>query len=158
LDVSMMKFSAYISAALIACSPLAFLRPVQVRGESMEPTLHNGQLAFALWPWCSGSPSLGQVWVLESPDGAAIKRVLALPGSMLEQCDGHLALDGNGLEEPYVAFRDTGNNGRWLAESGYLFLGDNRPASRDSRAWGHIEKRALRGRVVGRSAMLNSSQ
>jgi len=152
-----MKLSAYISAALLACSPLAFFRPVQVRGESMEPALHSGQLVFALWPWCSGSPALGEIWVLESPDGAAIKRVLALPGSELEQRNGRLALDGQYLDEPYIAFWDTGNDGRWPAGTGYLLLGDKRPASRDSRAWGPMEKGSLRGRVITASSYKSRS-
>jgi len=143
-----MKLSAYLTAAVLACSPLAFLRPVQVRGDSMEPSLRGGQLVFALWGWCSGSPSLGEVWVLECPDGTVIKRVLALPGSRLEQRNGYLALDGNYLEEPYVVFRDTENSGPWRAGHGYLLLGDNRPASRDSRTWGPIEKKSLRGRII----------
>jgi len=143
-----MKLPTYITAAILACSPLAFLRPLQVRGESMEPSLRGGQLVFALWRWCSGSPSLGDVWVLECPDGTVIKRVLALPGSELEQRNGYLALDGNYLDEPYVVCRDTENSGRWKAGSGYLLLGDNRSASRDSRTWGAIEKSSLRGRVI----------
>jgi signal peptidase I len=150
-----MKRSAYAWALLLALSPLAFVHPVRVEGGSMEPTLRDGQVLLALWPWCSGKPALGEVWTIEDlgspggPAGMAIKRVLALPGQTLEQRNGYLIRDGAFVEEPYVSFRDTRHGGPWPAGSGYLLLGDNRPASRDCRQWGAVGMDGMGGRVVG---------
>jgi signal peptidase I len=114
----------------------------------MEPSLKDGQVRMALWHWCSGKPDLGEIWVLNSPEGMVIKRVLALPGQELEQRNGYLMRSGQPVEEPYVLFRDIRNDGPWNARDGYLLLGDNRPASRDCRLWGPIRKEAIRGKVL----------
>jgi signal peptidase I len=145
-----MKRSAYAWALLLALAPLAFVHPVRVEGNSMEPTLKDGQTLLALRPWCSGRPGLGEVWTLDGPEGKAIKRVLALPGQTLEQRNGYLMRDGAFVEEPYVSFRDVMDDGPWPAGDGYLLLGDNRPASRDCRLWGAVGDRVMGGRVVGR--------
>ena len=145
-----MKLTVYFAAAVLACSPLAFVRPVQVRGNSMEPTLKDGQLVLALWPWCSGKPELGEVWTLNRPEGAVVKRVLATPGQVLEQRNGYLIRSGDFVEEPYVAFRNITDGGPWPANDGYLLLGDNRLNSRDCRLWGPMQRAAVRGRVVGK--------
>jgi signal peptidase I len=145
-----MKRSAYAWALLLALSPLAFVHPVRVKGSSMEPSLKDGQTLLALQPWCSGKPSLGEVWTLDGPEGKAIKRVLALPGQTLEQRNGYLMRDGAFVEEPYVSFRDIRDDGPWSAGDGYLLLGDNRPASRDCRLWGAVSSGGMGGRVVGK--------
>ena len=143
-----MRPSAYVAAALLACTPLAFVHPVRVRGGSMEPALRDGQVVLALWAWCSGAPALGEVRILHGPEGRAIKRLLALPGQVLEQKNGYLLRDGVFVEEPYVASRPLRDDGPWEAGAGYLALGDNRPASRDSRLWGAIGRTQVRGRVL----------
>lgn len=147
-----MKVATYISASLLACLPLAFIHPVRVRGNSMEPTLKDGKVVVALWPWCSGKPSLGEIRILNSPEGKVIKRVMALPGQELEQRNGYLVRSGVMVEEPYISNRDVKNDGQWDAGGGYLLLGDNRPQSRDSRLWGPIEKKSIGGRVLIRKS------
>jgi signal peptidase I len=143
-----MKLVTYLLATVLACSPLAFLHPIRVKGGSMEPTFKDGQITFALWSWCSGKPGLGEIWVFNGPEGTAIKRVIALPGQELEQRNGYLLREGQLVEEPYVLSRGTGNSGPWNAQDGYLLLGDNRPQSRDSRSWGPVQKPALKGRII----------
>jgi signal peptidase I len=144
-----MKLSIYLSAFLLTCSPLAFVHPVRLKGNSMEPTLKDGQVLLVLWPWCSGRPKLGEVWVFDGPEGSVIKRILALPGQKLEQINGYLLRDGMFVEEPYVSFRDVRDGGPWGSGDGYLLLGDNRPASRDCRLWGAAGRDQMRGRALG---------
>jgi signal peptidase I len=144
-----MKLSAYLLASMIACAPLAFLHPVRVKGGSMEQTYRDGQLVFALWPWCSGGPGLGEAWIVAGPEGPIVKRLLALPGQELEERNGYLLRDGQLVEEPYIASRGIGSGGPWNAQGGYLFLGDNRPNSKDCRLWGPLQKTALKGRIIG---------
>ena len=133
----------------LALSPLAVLHPLRVQGRSMEPTLRNGRLCWVLRSWVAGEPRRGQVWLVEGPEGPSLKRVLALPGECLEMRDGDLFRQGARLEEPYVARIERGDAGPWEAGRGYLVLGDNRPLSRDSRAWGSLDESAFRGRVLG---------
>jgi signal peptidase I len=143
-----MRFAPYLFATMLACAPLAFVHPVRVSGNSMGPALKEGRVVLALWAWCSGAPRLGEIWVIDSPEGTAVKRVLALPGQVLEQRNGYFLRNGKIIEEPYISFRGNGNGGPWNAKGGYMMLGDNRPASRDSRRWGPINRDAVRGRVL----------
>ena len=144
----MKRLRLYGLALLIALSPLAVIHPVRVRGRSMEPGLRDGQLVWALRAWCAGAPARGQVWVVEGTEGPAIKRLLGLPGETLSEKNGDLWINGARLEEPYVAHVDA-DGGPWPCSSGYLLLGDNRPNSRDGRAWGPLPRAAFDGRVIG---------
>lgn len=133
----------------LALSPLAIVHPVRVQGCSMEPTLRNGQLCWILRSWAAGPPTRNQVWMVEAPDGPSLKRVLAIPGEGLEMREGDLFQAGRRLEEPYVHHPERHSAGPWEAKGGYLMLGDNRPESRDSRAWGPLPRKAFQGRVLG---------
>ncbi len=115
----------------------------------MEPTLHDGQTGWVLRTWAAGLPGHRQVWLVDSPEGPSLKRVLALPGEHLEIRSGDLLRLGRRLEEPYIQHLERGHGGPWEAGDGYLVLGDNRPESRDSRAWGSLPRGAFRGRVLG---------
>ena len=140
---------SYGLALLIALSPLAFVHPVRVDGHSMEPGLRDGQLGGARGPWCAGAPARGQVWIVAGPDGAAVKRVIGLPGETVSEARGDLWIGGARLHEPYVAQVDATDGGPWPCGGGYLVMGDNRPRSEDGRAWGPLSRSALRGRVLG---------
>ena len=144
----MKRLWPYGLALLLALSPLALLHPVKVEGMSMEPSFRDGQLVWALWPWCAGEPARGQVWIVEGPEGPAIKRVIGLPGEVVSEKGGDLWIGGARLGEPYVARVDASDGGPWPCDGGYLLLGDNRPRSQDGRAWGPLGRGALKGRVV----------
>ncbi len=133
----------------LALSPLALVHPVRVQGRSMAPALHSGQVVWAIRNWAAGTPERQQVWLLETPDGPSLKRVLALPGEGLEIREGEVLHQGRPLDEPYVQQPERGSAGPWQAGDGYLVLGDNRPESRDSRAWGPLPRSAFRGRILG---------
>lgn len=143
-----MKFWVPLAALAVAVSPLAFVHPVRVQGHSMEPLLRDGSLRVALRSWCTSPPSRGQVWLMESPQGPVIKRVLGLPGERLEQRDGVLFLEGRRLEEPYLDRYDQGDV-TLATGSGYAVLGDNRRGSQDSRTWGPLPLDAFRSRILG---------
>jgi signal peptidase I len=144
-----MKAWVPVLALGLALLPLTLVHPVKVQGRSMEPTLRGGSLCWVLRAWAAGTPGREEVWLVESLDGPALKRVLALPGERLEMKDGELFQFGRRLEEPYVDRVEQSSAGPWEAGGGYLLLGDNRPESRDSRSWGPLPKEAFRGRVLG---------
>lgn len=138
-----------LAALALALSPLAVVHPVRIAGRSMEPTLQDGNLRFALRAWVSPEPRRGEIWIVESPEGPSVKRVLGLPGETLDQVRGDLRLAGRFLEEPYLGTTEREDGGPWRCGEGYLVVGDNRPASRDGRTWGPLPRSAFRSRILG---------
>lgn len=125
----------------------------QVHGQSMEPSLHNGQylIASKVTYWLH-PPERGDVVVLRPPanEGAIpyIKRVIGLPGDKIEIEEGRVWVNGVILNEPYTggppAYRD-----KWVVEEGYYFvLGDNRNNSSDSHRWGLLPEQNIVGKAV----------
>jgi len=145
-----MKLWLPAAALALALLPLAFLHPLRVTGRSMEPTLPAGAIRIAVRAWCSAPPRRGEVWLVQGPDGPAVKRVVGLPGERLEQRDGELYLDDRRLQEPFLPRFDQGHAGPWDTGTGFLLLGDNRPESRDGRVWGPLPRSAFRSRVLVR--------
>src|SRR5512143_3070267 len=95
-----------------------------------------------------------------------IKRVIGLPGELVEVRDKTVYVDGRPLDEPYAHFieqplrpddpeyglrgeaiRD--NWGPQVVPPGQLLvLGDNRDNSRDSRFWGFLPRDQVKGRAL----------
>ncbi len=138
-----------VAALALALAPLLVVHPVRVSGRSMEPTLHSGEIRWALRAWASHAPRRGEVWVVDGPDGASVKRVLGLPGETVAWDGPDLRVDGRTLDEPWVVHPERTGDGTQACGGGYLVLGDNRPASRDGRAWGPLPLRMLQARVLG---------
>ncbi len=137
-----------LAALALALAPLLVVRPVRISGHSMEPALHAGDLRWALRPWVSHAPLRGEIWVVEGPQGASVKRVLGLPGEVATWRGPDLFINGQRLDEPWVMHPERSGSGEQVCGQGYLLLGDNRPASQDGRNWGAVSKAALRGRLL----------
>ena len=132
----------------VALVPMAFLRPIRVAGRSMEPCLRDGSVRLALRAWCAGAPVPGQVWLVRTPNGVAVKRLAGLPGERLEIRDGALWVDGARVGEPSAQPGPEAAEGPWETGAGYFMLGDNRASSHDSRAWGPLPAGDLLGRIL----------
>ncbi len=114
----------------------------------MAPALQDGEVRLALRAWAAGPPRRGQVWLVAGPEGPAVKRLAGLPGEAVALQDGDLLVDGRRIPPPEGA-RLERQDGAWAGGGGCFLLGDNRPASRDSRSWGPLPAEALRARVLG---------
>ena len=111
----------------------------------------------------------GDVVVLKFPEDPTrdfIKRVIGLPGEMVEIRDKTVYVDGRPLDEPYAHFSDAPlrredpeyglrpegprpGYGPVTVPAGQLFvLGDNRDNSRDSRYWGFLPIDQVKGRAL----------
>ena len=81
-----------------------------------------------------------------------IKRVIAVGGDTIEIRDGYVYLNGEMLDEPYVAEEGiSGEMGSVTVEEGKMFvMGDNRRVSQDSRSpeLGQVEESSIVGKVV----------
>jgi len=124
--------------------------PYTVEFDSMAPTLAEGQeVAVNKLAYDLGEPARGDVVVLELAEGTLVKRVVGLPGEVVEGRDGIVIVDGRALQEPYLA---TGVNTSSfppveLRSDEIFVLGDNRAVSSDSRAFGPVRVDALVGRA-----------
>ncbi len=125
----------------------------QVHGQSMEPSLHDGQylIASKLTYWLH-PPERGDVIVLEPPtesgDVPYIKRVIGLPGDLVEVREHRVWVNGIALNEPYID-QPPGYPGNWVVGEGeYFVLGDNRNNSSDSHSWGLLPAGKILGKAV----------
>ncbi len=123
----------------------------QVQGQSMEPSLHEGQyiiaskITYRLHP-----PERGDVVVLQPPVGDTpyIKRIIGLPGDTVEIADGRVWINGVAINEPYISGPPL-YHGVWeVTEGHYFVLGDNRNNSSDSHVWGLLSKDKLIGKAI----------
>ena len=131
-----------------------------VGGESMFPTLENGDLVVYLRIVPNFRP--GDIISMRVPAGDYyIKRVTAVGGDIVDLHDGQITVNG----EPEYA---PGAVGPTEEESGAVIypyrvrrdnvfvLGDNRGVSMDSRAFGEVSRRQIKGRIIlriGRSGV-----
>jgi signal peptidase I len=136
----------------------AFLVPTG----SMRPTILEGDRLlgskFHYWFW---QPHRGDVVVFKPPEEAQrlshqrapryVKRVIAVEGDVVEIGRGVVKVNGQVVEEPYVAAAPDYRMPATKVPEGQLFvLGDNRNESLDSHIWGFLEKNALIAHVFVR--------
>ena len=134
-----------LPALLIVLVVNVFLaQATRVEGQSMEPNLHNNQrLIIEKISYRFHPPHRGDIVVIKMPNRHSdplIKRVVGLPGETIEIRDGHVYINGQMLNEPYLEQLTYGNTGPHVIAPGYIFvLGDNRGASNDSRSFGEVQ-------------------
>ena len=134
-----------VLAVVIATSlVLCFGMKVSVIGESMEPLCYNTQEVLIDRVLCKiVSPGRGDVIVF-LPNGNAnshyyVKRIIAVPGEIVQIIDGNLYINGEPADEDSDYFdkmEDAGiaDNPIKLESGQYFVLGDNRNSSEDSRS------------------------
>lgn len=141
-----------LQAAIFAGAVILFVAQVSiVQGYSMEPNLHTDQrLIIDKLSYEFHEPARGDIVVVNVPDSEIplIKRVIALPGELIEIRRGQVFIDGNLLEEPYLVNNDNRSYGPLQVPEEHLFvMGDNRPDSRDSRAFGAVDVYRILGKA-----------
>lgn len=168
-----------VVAVLIALPIRAFIfELVRVDGGSMDNTLANGEIMFvtkydyaSTWlclPWqdaetkeqakritTGGEPERFDVVICRYPgrgDTNFVKRVVGLPGDIIELRGGYLYVNDKLYEEPYI---DDAYRSGWLNTFGpytvpdgeYFVMGDHRNNSNDSRSQGPIKRDMIIGHV-----------
>lgn len=125
-----------------------FFPRVYVLGHSMDPVLSEQDwLVVSNIDTMIGSIERGEIVTIISPRGevAAIKRVIGLPGELIEIVDGIVFVDGQPLIEDYIT-EVPRYSGHWrVGADEYFVLGDNRNHSTDSADYGPIEASRIQG-------------
>ncbi len=130
-------------------------QPVKVEGTSMAPLLSDQERIFINKFVYRFEPiSRGDVVVFWYPldrSKSFIKRVVGVPGELLELRKGHLYINNRLLDEPYVPphFFDGSSYGPVRVPAGeYFVMGDHRDSSNDSRVFGTVARRFIYGKAV----------
>ncbi|MGE6488582.1 signal peptidase I [Paenisporosarcina sp. NPDC076898] len=159
----------WAKALLIAFAAVWLIRhflftPIVVDGESMMPTLENGErMIVSKIGYEVGEPSRFDIVVFHAPEKKDyIKRVIGLPGDHVAYKNDQLYINGELQKEPYLDSYKTLMNGGILTEDftleertgekvipeGYLFvMGDNRGNSTDSRIIGLVPLEEVIGKT-----------
>jgi len=146
-----------LAAALgLALLIIIFLyQPVKVEGTSMAPLLSDQERIFInKFVYHFEPVERGDVVVFWYPldrSKSFIKRVIGVPGDTVEIREGHLYLNGNELDEPYVpaSYLDGSSYAaRRLGLDEYFVMGDHRDSSNDSRMFGPVRGEYIYGKAV----------
>lgn len=145
-------------AAILAGAVNSFLIVnAEVPTGSMENTIMAGDRILALrTSYWLGEPERGDITVFRYPDDPTgntlyVKRIIGLPGDTVQVEDGEVFVNGETLEEDYIAEITDGDFGPYTVPEGcYFMMGDNRNHSVDSRFWENkfVEKDEILGKVV----------
>lgn len=151
-----------LAAMGIVSAASCFFRFAEVKGRSMEGSLHDGDHLFMnLNAYRRKIPCRGDIVVVESSleddngrKKKLIKRVIGLPGEKVTVSEGRVFIDGEILEEEYLDDGVTaGEDKEYMVPEECIFLmGDNRKNSIDSRSVnvGAIEIDDICGKVMAR--------
>jgi signal peptidase I len=124
---------------------------IYVYGQSMEPNLHTNQRLIVekvSYRW--GAPRRGDIVVVRIPGNKVppIKRVIALSGETIEIREGRVLVNGEHLEETYLADVEQQDYGPFTVPLQNVFvMGDNRNLSSDSRYFGPVPIDQILGRA-----------
>lgn len=149
-----------VSLAIIIPVRYFLIQPFYVKGASMEPSFFDHEyLIIDELSYRFRDPERGDIIVFRYPADPSqffIKRVIGLPGETVEVSEGTVTVYNdnhpNGVildEEVYLPeeYLSAGKRTLTLKGDEYFVMGDNRPASLDSRYFGAVARSAIVGRV-----------
>jgi signal peptidase I len=165
---SLWELVRFALIALLVVIPVRILvaQPFIVSGSSMVPTFTNGDyLIINELTYRLSDPKRFDVVVFRYPGDTTkffIKRVVGLPGETVDIKGNDVTITnqenptGFKLDQPYVQNIGNNDNHTVLKDDEYFVLGDNRPASSDSRYWGPVPRKLMIGKPLVRLLPLSN--
>jgi signal peptidase I len=154
----LLEFAGILALAIaIFLLVQAFASKAIVDGSSMEPNLHHGEkILVNKVAYIFSEPQRGDIIIFDPPvnsDNDYIKRVIGLPGEVVEIKDGTvyihqtdgtvLTLDESyTLEDPHYTYTS-----EVIPENHYFVLGDNRNNSGDSHYGWFVSRASIFGKA-----------
>lgn len=133
----------------------------EVPSGSMEDTISIGARVIGeKVSYLFRDPARGEIVTFVDPeneDKLLVKRIIGLPGDVVEFSGGKVWINGKVLDEPYVVGETyplqamtnyAGVSIYTLGEDEYFMMGDNREDSQDSRVFGPVKRDAILTHVV----------
>lgn len=118
---------------------------VRVNGNSMYPTLKNNDIMILnKISYYFKNIERFDIVVVKYEEHYIIKRVIGLPGEVVEYKDNKLYIDGRKIKDRYNSVNQE-NFIKNLDKDEYFVMGDNRGDSLDSRIVGPIDKKDIMG-------------
>ena len=143
--------TALISLGIFLFVYVFLIQPHKVQGVSMEPAFENAELLLTeKISYRVSRVQRGDVVVFAAPVDKKvdfIKRIIGLPGENIEIKDHRVYINGLKLDEPYISIPTTGDTNLTIGNDEFFVLGDNRGASSDSRSFGPIKRKSIKGKV-----------
>lgn len=139
------------------------VRAFRMPASSMVPALEIGDHFIArMKPYVDSSPKRGDIVIFPFPEDRSkdfVMRVVGLPGERIQIKDKVVFIDDRVLDDPWgshehrrILSRDDAprdNFGPVDIPKGEVFvMGDNRNFAFDSRFWGNVEIKEIRGRAL----------
>lgn len=135
------------------------ITPIRVNMNSMNPTLHNGDIMILTKTsyWFRSIKRFDIVVINGNyTNNRIIKRVIGLPGDVIRYEDNVLYVNDEPVEENFehertpdfdFSMMSGGVKGDVVPEGYYFVVGDNRTNSNDSRYIGFIKKKDIMGKT-----------
>lgn len=126
----------------------------RVSGDSMEPTLHNGNIVFFLR--FGDNYKVGDIVAVRMTSGEHyVKRIVAVSGDIVDIKDGCLYVNDTKVSETYGMGKTHAQDNTIeypyeIEENRYFLLGDNRENSVDSRAFGSLLDKQILGKLISK--------
>jgi signal peptidase I len=148
-----------LSVAVLFCFFLITFvaQAFRVQGTSMLPLLEDGEriivnkFVYRFQPIDRGDVVV--FWYPKDPSVSFIKRVVGVPGDVVELRSGLLYVNSRRVQEQYLRpqFNDGETHSPVEVSKGYYYvLGDHRNSSNDSRNWGEVPEKYIYGKAFFR--------
>ena len=153
----MKRFAREIAITVVLALVIFFMarttiQTYEVFMTSMEPNFTEGDRVVvnkAVYWW--GEPKRGDVIIFEEPNGSEedfIKRVIGLPGDIVEIRNRTVFINGVKMNEPYIISAPNYTMApTTVPEDSYFVLGDNRNYSNDSHNGWFVEEDKIHGKA-----------